>query len=67
METFVVQCLRCGTSRATQRDVFKHLDAPECPECGYLGWAPAVELTDADRRRHRKRRVARRGRLASVA
>ena len=66
METFVVQCLRCGTSRATQRDVFKHLDAPECPECGYLGWAPALELADADLR-PRKPRIARRRRLASVA
>ena len=23
-----------------RRDVFKHLDSPECQNCGYLGWQP---------------------------
>jgi len=50
MESIVVECLRCGTSRVARRDIFKHLESPECPNCGYLGWAPMLELTDAERR-----------------
>jgi hypothetical protein len=51
MTSLVVECLRCGTSRIARRDVFKHFEAPECPHCGYLGWAPVLELTDTERRR----------------
>lgn len=47
MESLVVECLRCGTSRVARRDVFKHFETPECPHCGYLGWAPVLELTEA--------------------
>jgi ssDNA-binding Zn-finger/Zn-ribbon topoisomerase 1 len=49
MESLVVECLRCGASRVARRNEFKHLEAPECPECGYLGWAQVLELTDAER------------------
>jgi hypothetical protein len=49
MDSLVVECLRCGTSRVAGRDRFKHLESPECPECGYLGWAPVLELTEAER------------------
>ena len=66
MESLVVECLRCGTSRIARRDVFKHFDAPECPQCGYLGWAPTLELTDDERRELRAHPVAER-RLPSVA
>jgi hypothetical protein len=48
MESLVVECLRCGTTRMARRDVFKRFEAPECPHCGYLGWAPVLELTDAE-------------------
>jgi len=51
MDSLVVECLRCGTSRVAERDRFKHLESPECPECGYLGWAPVLELTEAERDR----------------
>lgn len=51
MTSLVVECLRCGTSRIARRDVFKHFEAPECPQCGYLGWAPVLELTETERRR----------------
>lgn len=44
MESLVVECLHCGTSRVARRDRFKHFESPECPECGYLGWAPVLEL-----------------------
>jgi len=50
MESLVVECLHCGTSRVARRDRFNHFEAPECPQCGYLGWAPVVELTEAERR-----------------
>ena len=30
---------------------FKHFESPECPECGYLGWAPVLEVTDAENER----------------
>jgi hypothetical protein len=55
MESLVVECLACRASRVASRDVFKRFAEPECPRCGYLGWAPALELTEADRdelRRH---------------
>ena len=48
MESLVVECLSCGTSRLARRDRFKHFESPECPECGYLGWAPVLELTEAE-------------------
>ncbi|HLX32367.1 MAG TPA: hypothetical protein VKR79_06320 [Gaiellaceae bacterium] len=51
MTSLVVECLRCGTSRIARRDVFKHFEAPECPNCGYLGWAPLLELTETERQR----------------
>jgi DNA replicative helicase MCM subunit Mcm2 (Cdc46/Mcm family) len=55
MESLVIECLRCGTSRVARRDHFKHFEAPECPECGYLGWTPVLELTEAERRAPRER------------
>ncbi len=48
MESLVVECLHCGTSRVARRDRFKHFESPECPECGYLGWAPVLELAEAE-------------------
>ena len=55
MESLVVECLHCGTSRVARRDRFKHFEAPECPQCGYLGWAPVLELTEAERSVPQKR------------
>jgi DNA-directed RNA polymerase subunit RPC12/RpoP len=49
MESLVVECLRCGTTRLARRDLYKRFEVPECPQCGYLGWAPVLELTGADR------------------
>ena len=52
--------------RVARRDLFKHFESPECPECGYLGWTPVLEVTEAERRAPRERaRVERR--LPSVA
>jgi hypothetical protein len=50
MESLVVECLHCGTTRVARCDRFKHFEAPECPQCGYLGWTPVLELTEAERR-----------------
>jgi hypothetical protein len=53
MEALAVECLRCGTARLARRDEWLRLDSPECPRCGYLGWAPVLELTEAERGRLR--------------
>lgn len=50
MESLVVECLACGASRVANRDVFKRFEEPECPHCGYLGWALPTEPHDADLR-----------------
>ena len=67
MESLVVECLRCGTARVSRRDVFKHLETPECQTCGYLGWVPLLEVTDGDRRRRPRLRKLSERRLTSVA
>ncbi len=66
MESLVVECLQCRTTRVAKRDRFKHFESPECPECGYLGWAPVLELAEPERRTTIKRSGAER-RLPSVA
>jgi Zn ribbon nucleic-acid-binding protein len=49
MESLVVECLRCGSHR--QADGYPLRKAnPECPRCGYVGWAPAGDLTERERR-----------------
>ena len=62
-----MECLRCGTSRVARRDVFKHLETPECQHCGYLGWIPLLEVADGDRRRRPRLRKLSELRLTSVA
>jgi len=52
VDSLVVECLQCGTSRVARRDRFKHFESPECPECGYLGWAPVLELTETEPEPH---------------
>jgi hypothetical protein len=66
VDTFVVECLRCGCTRLVARTVFRRLDTPECPRCGYLGWAPMLELTETQRGGLRERPVEQR-RLPHVA
>jgi hypothetical protein len=66
MESLVVECLQCGTSRVARRDRFEHLEDPECAKCGYLGWAPVLELAEAKHRAPRERAADER-RLPSVA
>jgi ssDNA-binding Zn-finger/Zn-ribbon topoisomerase 1 len=66
VDSLVVECLQCGTTRVAQRDRFKHFESPECPECGYLGWAPVLEVKETERQAPRKRQQAEH-RLPSVA
>ena len=66
MESLVVECLHCRTTRVAQRDRFRHFESPECPECGYLGWAPVLEVTEPEQQTREQPRVERR-RLPSVA
>jgi len=66
VDSLVVECLQCGTTRVARRDRFKHFESPECPECGYLGWAPVLEVKETERRVTRERSRAGR-RLPSVA
>ncbi len=49
-----------------RRDVWQRLDSPECPRCGYLGWAPMLELSERERGRLREHPVEER-RLRPVA
>jgi ribosomal protein L37E len=44
-----IECLRCGERRED------HEHEPECPRCGYLGWARVHELDEQIRRRLRER------------
>jgi hypothetical protein len=66
MPSFAAECLACGTGRLARYDAHLRLDPAECPRCGYLGWAPQLELTEADRSELRQRPLDRR-RLRHVA
>ena len=67
MESLVVECLRCGSHREAEPSPLRKAN-PECPRCGYVGWAPVEDLTERDvqrsnpaahRRRERERRALR--------
>jgi hypothetical protein len=66
MDPVVVECLHCGATRRARRTVFRRFEVPECPQCGYLGWAPTLELTEPERAKLRLLPLPRR-RLRSVA
>ena len=59
METVRIECLSCGDRRMAAGDV-AHLDAGECPRCGYVGWAHVEDLTELARRLIRERPLERR-------
>ena len=63
MHADVVECLHCGSQRIVQPAAH---DAGECPRCGYVGWAPAAELSEHTRRALRERPLESR-RLRSVS
>jgi hypothetical protein len=67
MDAVAVECLRCGTTRLARRTVWNRFESPECPRCGYLGWAPVLELSEVERRRLRDRPVEERRTIGIVA
>jgi hypothetical protein len=59
MGLVLVECLRCGTTRHAADTPMRHAH-PECPRCGYLGWAPVESLTESEREALRTRPPERR-------
>jgi len=59
MEPLVVECLRCGSHREIDGSPLRQAN-PECPRCGYVGWAPVEDLSERDRRALRRRPLERR-------
>ena len=55
-----LECLGCGARRSVLSRVHSHLEAGECPRCGYVGWASPTDLTEFTRRALRDRPVERR-------
>jgi hypothetical protein len=49
MDSMVVECLRCGVNRLARRTPFLRFETPECPHCGYLGWAPVPVPAEIER------------------
>jgi hypothetical protein len=45
-----VECLSCGQTRELAQRDGHAVDSSDCHRCGYLGWAPAGELTETVRR-----------------
>jgi hypothetical protein len=52
MGAHVVECLRCGCQRLVADERHGHGD---CQRCGYVGWAPAADLSEHTRRALRER------------
>ena len=59
MRSVPVECLGCGSVRVATL-IRGHVEAHECPRCGYLGWALSAELSEPTRRLLRERPVDRR-------
>jgi O-antigen/teichoic acid export membrane protein len=49
VNTVVVECLRCGRERTLAVESAARPTIPECPNCGYLGWATPIALSDSER------------------
>jgi Zn finger protein HypA/HybF involved in hydrogenase expression len=67
MDSLVVECLQCGSTRFARRTVFRRFDCPECPRCGYVGWAPMLELTEGERSELRELPVEQRRLVSTMA
>jgi hypothetical protein len=67
VEHLIVECLQCGTTRAAERDRFNHFESPECPQCGYLGWTPVLDVAEAERPASHERTRPEQHPLPSVA
>ena len=60
METFSVECLRCGDVRQVLARAGEHVHAGECQRCEYVGWALVADLTERLRELLRERPPERR-------
>ncbi|HEY6069221.1 MAG TPA: hypothetical protein VIU81_11060 [Gaiellaceae bacterium] len=49
MDTHTVECLRCGNHRELTPNPLRQAN-PDCPRCGYIGWAPVGATGDRERR-----------------
>jgi hypothetical protein len=54
-EMHVLECLKCGSLRTSERERTQRLSPGECESCGYLGWASVSDLSDSVRRVLRER------------
>lgn len=59
MESLVVECLRCGSHRQMDASPLRKAH-PECPRCGYVGWALVEDLSEHERQALRRRPPERR-------
>jgi Zn ribbon nucleic-acid-binding protein len=59
MESLVVECLRCGSHRQADPSPLRKAH-PECPRCGYVGWAAVADLSERERRALQRRPLERR-------
>jgi hypothetical protein len=66
VETLRVECLFCGDVRDIDVARPRHVETGECRRCGYLGWAPTGDLSEAARRDLRDRPPDRRRRFVVV-
>jgi hypothetical protein len=49
VERLTIECLGCGERRSELKQ------EPECPRCGYLGWACTAALDEGTRKKLRER------------
>jgi hypothetical protein len=60
MAQLPVECLCCGERRLFDASAHSHMDAADCPRCGYVGWAATTDLNEFSRRMLRERPIERR-------
>ena len=58
MTEVTVECLGCGLPRVVRESRLVRSGAGACLRCGYVGWAPSRDLTEADRRNLRELPIA---------
>jgi ribosomal protein S27AE len=66
MERLLVECLNCGDERTLAYPEGRVVASGECGRCGYLGWAPAGQLSEDARRLLREHPLAERRRLQAA-
>ena len=67
MPEVTVECLGCGLPRVVWESRLVRSGAGACPRCGFVGWAPSRDLTEAERRNLRELPIDRRGQEPAAA